>query len=315
MAQSQVNRDAGGWGNDAERRSLVFAISLSLAVGLLMLAVKFGAYFLTGSTAILSDAAESVVHVAAVAFAFYSLRLSYKPADEGHLYGHAKVSFFSAGFEGGMIMLAAVYIAYEAIRKWMTGLELDNLGAGTILTVLAAAINGALGAFLIWTGKRRQSIILKANGLHVLTDCWTSLGVIVGLCLALVTGWLPWDPIAALVVAANIFISGIRLMRQSIGGLMDVADPELHQKILSLLQRETQKLGIQFHDLRHRSLGDAYWVEVHLLFAQSTPIGEAHRIATLIEQAVAAELAPRGYVTTHLEAIEDHHRVHGSDMH
>jgi cation diffusion facilitator family transporter len=299
----------------ADRRALTLAMSLSLSIGLVMFAIKVGAYLLTGSAAILSDAAESVVHVAAVLFAFYSLRYSYKPADADHPYGHAKIGFFSAGFEGAMIILAAVYIIFEAVRKWLTGLELDNLGLGTFLTVLAMIINGALGAYLVWIGRKRKSIILTANGKHVLTDCWTSLGVIAGLCLALVTDWLPWDPIAAIAVATNILFSGIKLIRQSIGGLMDVADPKSHQQIIDLLERETTRRGVRFHHVRHRSLGDTYWVEVHLLFAGSTPLGEAHRLATEIEDAVAAQLEPQGYVTTHLEAIEDHHRVHSAGTH
>ena len=300
---------------EADRRAQTFAMSLSLLIGLSMFAIKVTAYVLTGSAAILSDAAESVVHVAAVVFAFYSLRLSYRPPDPGHLYGHAKVSFFSAGFEGAMIMLAALYIIFEAIRKWLTGLELENLGLGTSLTVLAMLINGALGGYLIWTGKKRKSIILTANGKHVLTDCWTSLGVVAGLCLALLTGWLPWDPIAAIAVALNILWSGFGLMRQSVSGLMDVADPQIHQRIVELLDRETRALGVAYHGVRHRHLGDAYWVEVHLLFPQSMPIGEAHRIATRIELAVAGSLDLQGYVTTHLESIEDHDRVHAEGVH
>lgn len=309
--------DAGRQGTCREenRRALSFAMSLSLGVGLLMLAIKVGAYLLTGSAAILSDAAESVVHVAAVSFAFYSLRLTHRPADELHLYGHAKVSFFSAGFEGAMIVLAAVYIIFEAVRRWLSGLELEHLGLGTSLTVLAAVINGSLGAYLVWTGRRHNSIILLANGKHVLTDCWTSLGVIVGLSLVLLTGWLPWDPIAAIVVSLNILVSGLGLMRESIGGLMDIADPVLHKRIVDLLERETALRKIGYHDLRHRNLGNVYWVEVHLLFPECVPIGDAHRIATEIERAVSAEIASDSYVTTHLEAIEDHQQVHGHAMH
>ncbi|MRR37284.1 cation diffusion facilitator family transporter, partial [bacterium] len=179
---------------EADRKQLTFAMRLSLAVGLLMFVMKVGAYALTGSAAILSDAAESVVHVAAVVFAAYSLKLSYKPADENHPYGHAKISFFSAGFEGAMIILAAVYIIYESIHKWFLGLHLENLGAGTALTAAAAAINGGLGAYLVWLGRRKKSLILSANGKHVLTDCWTSIAVLVGLGLVLVTKWLPFDP-------------------------------------------------------------------------------------------------------------------------
>ncbi len=311
-----VESDSGSTSQRAgDYRALRWAMTLSLAVGFAMLLIKVGAFVLTGSAAILGDAAESVVHVAAVSFAFYSLRLSQKPADLGHLYGHAKIGFFSAGFEGAMIILAALYIMFEAIHGWMAGLDLKHVGTGTLLIVLAMLINGALGAYLVWTGKRRNSIILTANGKHVLTDFWTSLGVLIGLCLVLLTGWLPWDPIAAILVAANILISGIGLIRQSIGGLMDVADPTYHQKIIDLLDRETKRHDIDYHDVRHRSLGDAYWVDVHLLFPESTPVGEAHRIATSIEDAIGPALSPPGHVTTHLEALEDHHVVHASGKH
>src|SRR5512135_1746156 len=138
----------------ADRKALSLAMALSLAIGLLMFFMKVGAYLLTGSAAILSDAAESVVHVAAVIFAAYSLKLSYKPADESHLYGHAKISFFSAGFEGAMIILAALYIIYESVHKWLVGLHLENLGFGVMLTAAATVINGALGAYLLWLGRR-----------------------------------------------------------------------------------------------------------------------------------------------------------------
>ena len=144
---------------EADRKALNFAMTLSLVIGLLMFVIKVGAYLLTGSAAILSDAAESVVHVAAVGFAAYSLRLSYKPADESHLYGHAKISFFSAGFEGAMIILAALYIIYESIHKWLTGLTLTNLGFGAGLTAAAAAINGSLGGYLVWLGRRKNSTL------------------------------------------------------------------------------------------------------------------------------------------------------------
>jgi cation diffusion facilitator family transporter len=294
----------------ADHRALRWAMTLSLLVGLSMLLIKISACILTGSAAILSDAAESIVHVAAVSFAFYSLRLSQKPADLGHLYGHAKISFFSAGFEGAMIILAALYIAFEAIRGWIRGPELNHVGVGTLLTVLAMAINGVLGLFLVWTGKRRNSLILTANGKHVLTDFWTSLGVVIGLCLVLLTGWSPWDPIAALVVATNILVSGIGLIRQSVGGLMDVADPQYHQQVVRLLDRETVRYGITHHDVRHRSLGDIHWVDVHLLFPGSMPVSAAHRIATSIENTVGPALSPPACVTTHLEAFEDHDVVH-----
>jgi cation diffusion facilitator family transporter len=296
--------------SEADRKAMCFAMNLSLVVGLVMFVMKVGAYLLTGSAAILSDAAESVVHVAAVIFAAYSLRLSYRPADEDHQYGHSKISFFSAGFEGAMIILAAVYIIYESIHKWMTGLQLENLGAGTALTAVAAAINGGLGAYLIWLGRRKHSLILSANGKHVLTDCWTSIAVLVGLTLVWFTQWLPFDPICGIIMACNILWSGFGLIKSAFGGLMDKSDPAAHRQLVDLLDRETKARGLTYHELRHRSLGDAHSVEVHLLFPAGASLARAHRLATEIEQAVEINLKPRAYVTTHLECASDHETLH-----
>ncbi len=293
-----------------DQKVLRFAMHLSLWTGVLMLIIKVGAYILTGSAAILSDASESVVHIVAVGFAAYSMWLTFKPADQTHLYGHQKISFFSAGFEGAMIVIAAFYIIYEAISKWIGGLALQNLGIGTALTAFAALLNGGLGWYLLWVGKKKKSLILEANGKHVLTDSWTSLGVLVGLSLTLLTGWLAWDPIFAILVAVNILVSGFGLIRKSISGLMDKAEPEVQQKIEKILQEEAERYGIRFHELKHRNLGNSYWVEVHLLFPGDTPIREAHRIATHIEGRIEAALQPSAYVSTHLEAIEDHHDIH-----
>lgn len=295
---------------EADRQALSFAMTLSLVIGLLMFVMKVGAYLLTGSAAILSDAAESVVHVAAVSFAAYSLRLSYKPADESHLYGHSKIAFFSAGFEGAMIILAAFYIIYESIHKWLTGLSLTNLGFGAVLTAAAAAINGGLGGYLVWLGRRKNSIILEANGKHVLTDCWTSIAVLVGLGLVLVTKWLPFDPICGLIMAGNILFSGFGLMKSSFAGLMDFADPAVQRKLTETLDRECSAHGLSYHHLRHRNIGDAHWVEVHLLFPDGTSLSDAHRTATGIEEVIERSLEPRACVTTHLECASDHDVLH-----
>lgn len=285
-------------------------MNLSLGIGLLMFVMKIGAYRLTGSAAILSDAAESVVHVAAVCFAAYSLRLSYRPADEDHLYGHSKISFFSAGFEGAMILLAALYIIYESIHKWVIGLQLEHLGAGTALTAVAAAINGGLGGYLLWLGRRKNSLILEANGKHVLTDCWTSIAVLVGLGLVLTTKWLPFDPICGILMACNILWSGVGLLRSAFAGLMDKADPQSHKRLVELLDRETKLRGLSYHQLRHRNLGDAHWVEVHLLFPAGYSLAKAHQAATDIERVIERGLEPRSYVTTHLESTSDHDALH-----
>ncbi len=286
------------------------AMRLSLAVAFFMLGAKLYAYWITGSAAILSDAAESVVHIVAVCFAAYSLWLSLKPPDRSHLYGHDRISFFSAGFEGAMIVVAACYILFVSIRKLMTGLVLENLGIGTVLVFSACLINGALGAFLVRVGRGRRSLILEANGKHVLTDCYTSLGVVAGLVLALLTRWLYFDPILAILVALNILWSGGKLVRRSIGGLMDEVDPLLESTLREILNRKTEALGIQYHGLRYRNAGNKVWIEVHLLFPRSELLHSAHSIATQIEEDLEKELPVRTEVISHLEPLEDHQVVH-----
>jgi len=287
------------------------AAYLSFVIGILMLLIKVGAYLITGSAAILSDAAESIVHVLAVSFVVFSMRLSQKPPDETHPYGHAKISFFSAGFEGGLIMIAGIFIIFEAGRKWIEGLELENLGPGTALVGLALVINGWLGWHLVKLGRSNNSLILVANGKHVLTDAWTSIGVLVGLGLAWLTGWFWFDPLCAILVGLNILWSGGRLMWESADGLMDRADPAVQSRLENRLTEATAKHGISFHHLRHRNLGDGHWVDLHLVFDDDTPVRDAHEIATAIEEAVREELGEETVVTTHLEPAEDHERIHG----
>ena len=286
------------------------AMGLSLGIGFLMLGGKTYAYVLTGSAAILSDAAESVVHVFAVSFAAFSLWLSHKPPDPSHPYGHEKISFFSAGFEGAMIVIAALYIIYESIAKWIAGLELENLETGGIFTAAAGAVNGVLGTYLVWQGKRHGSIILIANGKHVLTDSWTSFAVIGALVLVLWTGWLPFDPIVAILAALNILWSGGKLIRQSIGGLMDEGDPMLEKIIRKALDDETGRRGLAYHELRYRQSGTSIWVEFHLLFARGSLLEDAHWKATEIEAALKSTLPVAVNVITHLEPVEEHDEVH-----
>jgi cation diffusion facilitator family transporter len=286
-------------------------MTLSLAVGLLMLVIKVLAYAITGSAAIYSDAAESVVHNVAVLFALYSAWYSSRPPDRSHPYGHDKIAFFSAGVEGSLIVLAAGVIIYKAIQKWAGGLAIEHLGAGIWFTAAAVAINGALGGYLVWQGKRHQSIILEANGKHVLTDSWTSLGVIVGLTLTRLTGWLPFDPICAIVVAANIIGSGLHLVRRSFGGLMDAADPKIDAAVRRAFAEETPSRGVLFHEIKHRMSGNTLWIEAHLLFPDDTPLHVAHRLATEIERGVGRRLGGSARIITHLEPREEHARIHG----
>ena len=287
-----------------------FAMRLSLAFGVLMLVGKMAAYLMTGSAAILSDAAESVIHVVAVAFAAFSLRLSTKPAAPEFLYGYERITFFSAGFEGAMIVLAAVFILYAAIEKWIVGLRLQNLGVGTLVVLAAGFLNAGLGWYLIRTGRRNRSLILEANGKHVLTDSWTSFGVVAGLGLVMLTKWKPFDPLLAIAVAINILWAGGRLVWRSAVGLLDHSDPKVGKEIRGKLDAICNALGLQYHGVRYRTTGYRQIVEVHLLFPHLMAVGEAHRLATLLEERLARELSEPAEVFTHLESAEDHAAVH-----
>jgi cation diffusion facilitator family transporter len=277
-------------------REARFAMRLSLILGLAMLIGKTAAYFMTHSAAIFSDAAESVVHVIAVGFASFSLRLSTKPASDQFLYGYERITFFSAGF--------------ESTRRWIAGLRLEHLGTGALLVLIAGIVNAGLGYYLLRTGRRTNSLILEANGKHVLTDSWTSFGVVGGLGLVLLTHWKPFDPLVAIVVAANILWSGGHLVWRSAVGLLDYSDPKAGRKIRDKLDAICSELAIQYHGVRFRTTGYRQIIEVHLLFPHLTSVSEAHRLATILEERLPAELAMPAEVITHLESLEDHADVH-----
>jgi cation diffusion facilitator family transporter len=299
--------------DEGEVRAMRFAMRISLAFGVLMLVGKMAAYFMTGSAAILSDAAESVIHVVAVAFAAFSLRLSTKPAKPGFLYGYERITFFSAGFEGAMIVLAAIFILYAAIEKWLRGLQLENLGAGTLLVLAAGVLNAGLGWYLIRTGRRSHSLILEANGKHVLTDSWTSFGVVAGLGLVMLTRWKPFDPLLAIAVAVNILWSGGHLVWRSAVALLDHSDPAVGREIRDKLDSLCSELGLEYHGVRFRTTGYRQLIEVHLLFPHSMAVGEAHRLATRLEERLPSELSVPAEVFTHLESAEDHAAVHAKE--
>lgn len=284
-------------GYDEQKR----VMNLSLAVAVVLLGAKVTAAVVTGSSAIYSDAAESVVHLLAVAFAVWALRLAHKPADETHHFGHDKVSFLSAGFEGSMICAAALLILYEAVRQFVFGVKIENIGFGAIMTGIAALVNIFLGLALLRVGKRRQSSLIRANGLHVLTDVWSSVAVLVALALIKVTGWNYWDPIAAVLASLNILRTGIKLIRESLGGLLDETDLEMEKKIRDLLDHECAARGMSFHNFRHRHSGRVHWVEFHLVCDDAMTVGQAHDLATEVESSVAAMLSPDGRVISHLE--------------
>jgi cation diffusion facilitator family transporter len=296
--------------NPGDVRQMRIAMRLSLAFGVLMFLGKGAAYYATGSAAIFSDAAESVVHVVAVGFAAYSLALSTRPAGGHFLYGYERISFISAGFEGAMIAMAAIGIIVTAVEKWLRGLEIQNLGLGALVVLAAALVNAALGWYLVSTGRRTKSMILEANGKHVLTDSWTSFGVVGGLLAVAATGWKPLDPIVAIAVALHILWSGGGLFVRAVRGLLDYSDPEQGRALREQLDLVCGELGIRYHGVRFRSTGYRTIVHVHLLFPFDLPVGEAHRLATRLEDTVASRLDFPAEVNTHLEAVEDHAAVH-----
>ena len=296
--------------NAAHHPEATRAMRASVIVGVLMLIGKVAAWILTDSAAILSDAAESVVHVFAVGFAAVALRLSVRQADERYHYGYERITFFSAGFEGGMIMLAAIVIIWEAVQRWIAGLSPTSLPLGTAIVAAASVVNLLLGWYLVSLGRRIGSLILEANGKHVLTDSWTSFGVVAGLLLVIFTGWAPFDPLLAILVAANILWTGFGLVKRSYRGLMDYTDPKLVKAIHEKLGEICRGFDIEYHELRTRHTGSRVRIEVHLIFPYQIYLGRAHAIATMVEEQLEHSLEMPCSIVTHLEAREDHDRVH-----
>lgn len=287
-----------------------YAMRLSFGVGLVLLVIKTYAYGITGSPAILSDAAESVIHVFAVGFAAYSMWLSFKPADRNHPYGHDKITFFSAGFEGALIIFAALYILYESIYKIIFGISVSNVDEGIAYLLAAALINLILGLYLWRKGQDHRSLILEANGKHILTDCGTTVAVIAALLLVKATGIVLFDPAVAILAALNILWTGGILVKESVGGLMDKADQGLQENIRRILDSETKKHNLQYHHLRHRPVGNRLFIDFHLLFPEETTLLQAHEIASEIEYLLTSQLNGTVEVTSHLEPLEQHNLIH-----
>lgn len=288
-------------------RSEARAAGISLGVGVILLALKFAAYLLTGSTAIFSDAMESIVNVVAAAMALYSLALAHAPADADHPYGHGKIEFVSAGFEGGMILFAAIVIVIEALRELFGAGNLRPRGFGIalILMVIALAANGAAGAYLIRTGRRRRSLTLQADGRHLLSDAVTSVAVLIALILILLTGQLWIDPVMALLAAAYITWVALKLLRRSAAGLMDeqdLADQALLRGILDahLAPDGKQPQICSYHKLRHRHSGRYHWVDFHIMVPRWWDVDEGHRAASAIEYEIEQAIK-EGNATAHVE--------------
>jgi cation diffusion facilitator family transporter len=282
-------------------RTRVRAIRVSVAVGVVMLATKVTAYSLTGSAAIASDAIESVVHVVATGFALYSVIKSRQPPDPLHPYGHGKIELFSAGFEGGLIILAACAIVAQVGQTLVLGAQPHDLGVGILLTLAAGVVNLVLGLYLIRSGRNTGSLAVEADGKHVLTDSYTSLGVVMGLTLVRLTGWSILDPLVAIAVALNIAVTGGRLIRASVGGLMDEAEEHVLSAILSIIHEARAPEWIDVHHLRSWRSGDRRYVDLHLTVPRYWDIDRAHVAHRDVEEAVLGHIDAEGEVIIHLD--------------
>lgn len=277
---------------------------LSVAAALVTLTLTFAAYLLTGSVGLLSAAAELLVNVVAALVAVWALWLASRPADDVHTYGHTKAEYFSSGVEGALIVLAAGVIIWTAIQHLIQPHALDQVGIGLAVGALAAAINGVVAVVLLRGGKRLRSITLEADGHHLLTDLWTTGGVLVGVALVGVTGWYILDPIVALLVAANIIWTGIRLIRESGLGLLDTALKPEDLRIIADTLATFRERGIDFHAQRTRQAGTRRFVSMHVLVPGEWTVKRGHDICEDVEMAIHQAL-PDTTVFTHLEPCED----------
>jgi cation diffusion facilitator family transporter len=284
------------------------AAATSVVVSVLLLALKFIAFYITGSAAIFSDALESIVNVIASFVAMYSLLLAHQPADAQHPYGHGKVEFLSAGFEGGMILLAALVIAFRAIEVMIKGPDTHQLDVGLVLIAIAGAINGAVGLGLLATGRQRGSITLVADGKHLLSDAITSVAVLVALLIMWLKPTWTWvDPIAALCVAGYIAVMGLGLVSHSTAGLMDrqdAADDRLLRGILDAHVNGREPRICSYHKLRHRHSGRYHWVDFHIMVPATWDIRRGHEVASAIEYEIEQALG-EGNATAHVEPCAD----------
>jgi cation diffusion facilitator family transporter len=266
--------------------------------------MKSVAYLLTGSVGLLSDAMESGVNLVGGMMALGMLTIAARPADEDHPFGHGKAEYFSSGVEGTLILVAAVGIAYAAAQRLIHPQPLEQVGLGLAVSVGASLVNLVVALVLLRAGKRHDSITLKANAHHLLTDVWTSGGVLIGVAGVALSGWQRLDPIVAILVAANIVWAGVRIVRNSVSGLMDTAIPaeELVQ-VQAALERHVQS-GVKYHALRTRQAGALRFISLHLLVPGEWNVQKGHTLAEEIEGELRT-LLPTATVITHLEALED----------
>ena len=282
---------------------------VSLIVASVLLAAKYQAYRMTGSAAILSDALESIVNVVAAVFALGGLVFAGRPADRNHPYGHGKIEFFSAAFEGGLIAFASVLVVYGALRSLIQGPEVRQIGLGILIVLGSGLVNLALGGYLVRAGRRYRSLTLVADGQHVLADVWTSGGIVVGLGLVRFTGLAWLDPVVALLVALWLMWTGFKLVRHAAGGLLDEEDPALLNSVLAALQRHLGNGVIRVHHLRAIRSGRFQHVEAHLVVPEFWSVERAHDLSEEVAARTMRDLGAEGEMVFHTDPC---HRIYCS---
>lgn len=286
------------------RRYLTRFAWLSIGAALLTIALKASAYFLTGSVGLLSDALESGVNLAAAVLALIVLTVAVRPPDADHTYGHDKAEYFSAGAEGTMILVAAVTIAVAAVHRLLSPRPLEQLDLGLVVSVLASLLNLLVARTLLQAGRHYQSITLQADAQHLMTDVWTSAGVLTGVGVVALTGWLWLDPLIGLLAATMIVRAGIQLVRQAVLGLMDTALPAEEVARIEAVLRGYEERGLRFHALRTRRSGPNRFMSVHIQVPGTWTVQTGHSLLEEVETELRRLLAPAS-ILTHLEPLED----------
>jgi len=271
---------------------------------MLTIGLKTAAYLITGSVGLLSDAVESLVNLLGGIMALAMLTIAARPADEDHAYGHGKAEYFSSGLEGGLILVAAISIAVAAVMRLITPKPLQELGVGLAVSLAAAAINLVVALLILRAGRKHNSITLEANAKHLLTDVWTSVGVVAGIGLVVITHWQWLDPIVALLVAANIIWTAIGIMRRSVGGLMDAAISTKDLDAVRKIFEPYEANGLKFHALRTRQSGAQRFISVHVLVPGDWTVQRGHELLEKIEADIRHAVSD-AVVFTHLESLDD----------
>lgn len=296
------------------RNDLNKFIWLSIAAAIATITLKTAAYFYTGSIGLLSDALESVINLAAAIVALLMIKIAAQPPDEEHSFGHDKAEYFASGIEGTLIFIGAIAIIYTAFPRLFAPQPIEHLGIGLVISLIATLINLIVGVILIRVGRAQHSIILEADGQHLITDVWTSVGVVLGIFLVGLTGWLILDPIIALLVAFNIVRTGFQLIRRSALGLMDTAvSPETHGKIVQILDDYTANKKIDYHALRTRQSGARKFISVHILVPDEWTVQKGHDLTEEIETKICDDISD-STVFTHLEPLEDPSSFYDLDL-